>query len=233
MARRRRREHADADVQRIMDLSDIVTEKIPLSDIAPYALNPRDNEVAIPAVEKSIREFGFKIPVIVDESNVLVAGHTRCAAATRIGMPWVPAIRAADLTPEQIRAFRVIDNKVAEIAKWDYDMLAVEISALRDQGVDLQDFGWTEEDIDCLSDVVADDCLSGTSIGGLSGSGAGQHVEKRAPDRTRFVCGEFVFFIPTTQYTLWANTLRADFDFDPKDIEEELMGRLRLTDYED
>jgi hypothetical protein len=232
-ARRRRDSPSNEDVDRIIALSDYSVEQIPIGDIAPYDLNPRDNAEAIPAVEKSIREFGFKIPVVVDEDNVLVAGHTRVAAATNIGLPWVPAIRASDLTDEQIRAFRVIDNKVAEIAKWDFDMLATEVSALRDQGVNLQDFGWTEEELDCLSDVVSEDCLSGTSIDGLAGSGGNQRVEKRAPDTARYVCGEFVFFIPATTYTAWANTLRADHDFNEKDIENELKRRLQITDFED
>lgn len=233
--RRRRRSNVDSDIERIIRMSDYSVEQVPLDEIAPYSLNPRDNEKAVPAVEKSIREFGFKIPIVLDDDNVIVAGHTRCAAATNIGLPWVPAIRASDLTPEQIRTFRVIDNKVAEIAEWDFDMLATEVSALRDQGIDLKGYGWTEEALDCLSDVVAGDCLSGETVerignSGRSGSGV---VDKRAPDRARFVCGEFVFFIPATVYRSWANELRADHDFNERDIENELKRRLGINAHED
>jgi hypothetical protein len=231
--RRRRRTENSEDVERILSLSDYTVEHVPLDEIAPYDINPRDNTEAIPAVEKSIREFGFKIPIVLDDDNIIVAGHTRCAAATNIGLPWVPAIRAGDLTDEQIRAFRVIDNKVAEIAKWDFDMLASEVSALRDQGVNLQDYGWTDEELDCLSDVVSEDCLSGTNIDSLGDSDRGRRVEKRAPDTARYVCGEFVFFIPATVYQAWANTLRADHDFNATDIENELKRRLQITDFED
>lgn len=234
MARRRRREpQVSEEVQRVMELSDVHTERVDLRDIVPYDLNPRLNDEAVPVVEKSIREFGFKIPILLDDDNVIVAGHTRCRAAERIGMPWVPAIRTSDLDEEQIRTFRVIDNKTAEVAKWDFDTLATEISALRDQGIDLLGFGWTEDQIDCLSDVVAEDCLSGNTVDNLAGEEGQRRVEKRAPDRARFVCGEFVFFIPSSVYTEWANTLRADFDFNEADIEDELKRRLHITDHED
>ena len=85
-------------------------ETIPLTQIKEYDGNPRHNDAAVGPVAESIKSFGFKIPVIVDAENVLIAGHTRIKAARQLGMTEVPAVRADDLTPEQIKAFRVADN---------------------------------------------------------------------------------------------------------------------------
>src|SRR5699024_9376686 len=89
----------------------------------------------------SIKEFGFKVPIIVDENNVIVAGHTRKLAAQSIGMDEIPVIIADDLTEEQIKAFRLADNKVAEFSEWDFDLLSDEINGL---DIDMDDFGFDE-----------------------------------------------------------------------------------------
>lgn len=84
--------------------------------IVPYENNPRLNDEAVEAVANSIKQFGFKVPIIIDSSNIIVAGHTRLKAAKQLGMDKVPCIVADDLTEEQIRAFRLVDNKVSELA---------------------------------------------------------------------------------------------------------------------
>lgn len=94
---------------------------ISISLLREYDNNPRNNDGAVDAVAASIREFGFKVPVIVDGDNVIVAGHTRVKAARKLGMSAVPCIIADDLTPEQIKAFRLADNKVGELAGWEED----------------------------------------------------------------------------------------------------------------
>lgn len=116
-----------------------ITEK-PLADLTPYENNPRHNEAAIEAVAASIREFGFKVPIVIDREGVIVAGHTRVAAAHRLGLETVPAIIADDLTEEQIRAFRLADNRTAELAGWDEDLLAQELEAIAD--IDMTQFGF-------------------------------------------------------------------------------------------
>lgn len=89
-----------------------------MGDIHPYEKNPRNNAPAVDAVAASIKEFGFKVPIIIDKDNVIVAGHTRYKAATKLGFEEVPCIKADDLPEEQIKAFRLADNKVSELAEW-------------------------------------------------------------------------------------------------------------------
>lgn len=122
--------------------------EIKLSHLVEYDNNPRNNDGAVDAVAASIREFGFKVPVIVDGDNVIVAGHTRVKAARKLGMSAVPCIIADDLTPEQIKAFRLADNKTAELAGWNFSKLEKELSSISDQ-FDMSVFGFDEtEDID-------------------------------------------------------------------------------------
>lgn len=119
--------------------------EMPISKIVPYANNPRDNDGAVDAVAASIREFGFKVPVIVDKDNVIVAGHTRIKAAEKLGLSAVPVIRADDLTEEQVRAFRLADNKTSELAEWDFEKLKEELSEIK--GIDMSEFGFLVDEI--------------------------------------------------------------------------------------
>lgn len=106
----------------------------------PYKRNPRKNENAVDAVAASIKEFGFKIPIVIDDNYEIVAGHTRLKAATKLGLETVPCIIADDLTPEQIKAFRLADNKTAELAEWDLDLLDLELDEIP---LDMSLFGFT------------------------------------------------------------------------------------------
>lgn len=103
-----------------------------IEDINPYEKNPRKNEDAVRDVAESIKQFGFKNPIIVDKEGIIIAGHTRLKAAKKLGMTEVPVILADDLTEEQAKAFRVADNKVAEGALWDEDLLKDELAELED-----------------------------------------------------------------------------------------------------
>ena len=118
------------------------------SDLQEYANNPRDNEGAVEAVAESIKQFGFKVPIIVDRDGVIVAGHTRKKAAERLGLSSVPCIVAEDLTPEQIKAFRLADNKTGELAEWDFDALEKELAELTAFDVDMSAFGFDERIFD-------------------------------------------------------------------------------------
>lgn len=122
-----------------------------VNDLVPYEKNPRKNDKAVKAVANSIKEFGFKVPIIVDKNNVIVAGHTRLKAAIKLGLEEVPCIIADDLTEDQIKAFRLADNKVGEIAEWDEAKLLVE---LQDIQMDMSQF---EFDINLGKDVEDDD----------------------------------------------------------------------------
>ena len=99
----------------------IVNMKV--TDIRPYEKNPRHNEGAVEAVANSIREFGFRVPLVRDKNNVIITGHTRLRSAKMLGMTEVPCIIADNLTPEQVQAYRIADNKTGEIAEWDYALL--------------------------------------------------------------------------------------------------------------
>lgn len=128
-----------------MEIINLKTEQI-----VPYDRNPRKNEDAVVFVAESIRHFGFKVPIVVDKNNVVVTGHTRLKAAKKLGMVEVPCIRADDLTDEQIRAFRLADNKVAEKADWDFSLLNDEIEKVL--SFDMGAFGF-----EFLSDEEHDD----------------------------------------------------------------------------
>ena len=111
-----------------------------VSELVPYEKNPRKNTKAVKYVANSISEFGFKVPIIIDENNVVVCGHTRLLASEKLGLDEVPCIIAKDLTEEQIKAFRLADNKVSEKAEWDFDLLNEEMDELFD--FDMTEFGF-------------------------------------------------------------------------------------------
>jgi len=98
-------------------------KEISISELHPYENNPRNNDDAVDAVAKSIETFGFKAPLIIDKENVIVCGHTRYKAAVKLGLQTVPCVIADDLTPEQVKAFRLVDNKTNELSGWDFQKL--------------------------------------------------------------------------------------------------------------
>lgn len=116
-----------------------------ISDLKPYENNPRviDDE-AIEKVATSIREFGFKVPILIDKENTIIAGHTRLEASKKLGLTEVPCIKIEDLTDEQIRAFRLADNKVAEYSDWDFEKLELELAELKE--IDTLSLGFADFD---------------------------------------------------------------------------------------
>lgn len=132
---------------------DIVLKK--LSDIRPYEKNPRKNDEAVKYVAESISQFGFKVPIVIDKDGIIVAGHTRYKAAKKLNLKEVPCIVADDLNEEQVKAFRLADNKVAEKAEWDFELLADELDNLFD--FDMTVFGFDEPVEDESVEVVEDD----------------------------------------------------------------------------
>lgn len=120
---------------------------IPITEIKPYRKNPRKNDHAVDAVAASIREFGFLVPMVIDKNNEIVCGHTRYKAAKSLGMKEVPCVIAEELTPTQIKAFRLADNKVSELAGWDFGLLDELLAELGE--FNMQDFGFSPKlDID-------------------------------------------------------------------------------------
>ena len=130
---------------------------LPVSEVRPYEKNPRKNADAVKFVKASIEQFGFKVPIIVDSNRVIVCGHTRLMAAKSLGMSEVPCIFADDLTDDQIKAFRLADNKVGEFAEWDMDILGDELDAIAEAcDIDMGDFGFDLSD-DEETEVVEDE----------------------------------------------------------------------------
>lgn len=117
-----------------------------IDEIKPYENNPRDNDEAVEYVAKSIKEFGFKNPVIIDKNNVIVAGHTRYKACKKLGIDNIPCVVADDLTDEQVKAFRLADNKTSEFASWNFGLLDNELTNILN--LDMSDFGFSLEDIE-------------------------------------------------------------------------------------
>ena len=121
----------------------MIIQMMKIGELREYGNNPRFNDKAVDAVAKSIETFGFKVPLVVATSGEIVCGHTRLKAAKKLGLAEVPCIVADDLTPEKIKAFRLADNKVGELAQWDISALAAEIEELQALGVDdLEDYGF-------------------------------------------------------------------------------------------
>lgn len=127
-----------------------------LDEIRPYDRNPRRNCEAVEMVARSIEEFGFKVPIVVDADGTIVAGHTRYKAAKRLGIETVPCVVADDLTDAQVKAFRIADNRSSELATWDDDLLAAELSDLGDAGIDMADFGFDTDDGETREDAARD-----------------------------------------------------------------------------
>lgn len=125
-------------------------DKVPIAEIVPYSKNPRKNDKAVDIVAKSIKEFGFRVPIILDKDNVIIAGHTRLKAAQKLGLTEVPVIWADDLTEDQAKAFRIMDNKSMEYADWNIDLLKEEFKALKEIDYDLSLTGFSESELNKL-----------------------------------------------------------------------------------
>lgn len=121
-----------------------------ITEVKPYANNPRDNDPAVATVARSIEAFGWRQPIVVDEDGVIVCGHTRWKAAKSLGIDKVPVHVAKDLTPEQIKAYRIADNKSASMSDWDYDLLPLEFAELQQMDIDPELTGFTLEEIQAL-----------------------------------------------------------------------------------
>ncbi len=125
-------------------------------ELIPYVNNPRNNDQAVDAVASSIKNFGFKVPIVIDSKNEIINGHTRLKAAKKLGIEEVPVIVADDLTEDQIKAFRIADNKVAELADWDEELLLAELDMIE---MDMGQFNidMSELDLDDSSEEVVED----------------------------------------------------------------------------
>ena len=136
-----------------MKTLDIELRKI--DDILPYDKNPRINDSAVDAVAGSLKEFGFRQPIVVDADGVIIVGHTRWKAAKKLGLAKAPVHVAKDLSPEQIKAYRIADNQTATLAEWDFDLLPIELSELQGAGFDMELLGFGEKELAQLLEADA------------------------------------------------------------------------------
>ena len=145
-------------------------EYLTTDELIPYANNPRNNDEAVDYVANSIKEFGFKVPCVIDNEKNVVCGHTRLKAAKKLGIKEVPCIIADDLTEEQIDAFRLADNKTSEIATWDFEKLEIELESI--SGIDMSEFGFDidldeEEPTEIVEDEVPEEVETKAKLGDL------------------------------------------------------------------
>ena len=124
--------------------------------LIPYINNPRNNDDAVDKVASSIKEFGFKVPIVINKDNVIVTGHTRLKAAKKLGIEEVPCIIADDLTDAQIKAFRIADNKVSEYAQWDEDLLKIELEQLEEMDFNLELVGIEADELEVMLNLGFD-----------------------------------------------------------------------------
>lgn len=129
-----------------------------VNELTPYAKNARINDKTVPYLVNAIKRFGFKVPLVIDGKGVVVCGHTRLKAALECGMARVPCVLADDLTEEELKAFRLADNKIQEMSSWDDDLLDQELVELKDAGFDMDELGFGDmgADWDKLDDIEGD-----------------------------------------------------------------------------
>ena len=161
-------------------MADLRVKYVPIGDVRPYEDNPRRNDGAVQAVAASLREFGWKQPIVVDADGTIIAGHTRYKAALALGMTDVPVVVASDLTPEQCAAYRLADNRVGELAEWDSELLAQELDGLAD--IDMSAFGFDSGEL--LSGADVDDLFEDYD-GGDNSTVDEVEPDDSAPDRVR------------------------------------------------
>ena len=130
-------------------------QNVSIDSIKPYENNPRDNDGGVDTVANSIKEFGWQQPIVVDKDNVIIVGHTRYKAARKLGMKEVPVVVANNLTPEQVKAYRLADNKTGELTDWDMSLLDDELGDIAD--IDMSDFGFNLDLDDDEVEVQEDD----------------------------------------------------------------------------
>jgi len=155
------------------------------ADIVPYDQNPRLNDSAVAAVAASIREFGFQQPIVVDREWVIIAGHTRHKAALSLDLDTVPVVVARDLTPDQIRAYRIADNKTGELAEWNFELLTTELATLTEANFDGSLLGFSENELTKLLDGEQQAAPPSPPPVNKAGARAAQRKQRKKPRATQ------------------------------------------------
>ena len=198
----------------------MIIQDVKISDLKHYKNNPRKNDKAVDIVSESIKEFGFKVPIVIDKNNGIVCGHTRVKAAVKLGMDSVPCIVANDLTDEQIKAFRLVDNKTAEYAEWDLEKLEVELLELANMSFDMQPFDFA---VEFKNEVVEDDFDLDKALEEII-----EPITKRGDiwqlGRHRLMCGDATI---QTDVNLLMGGLLADMTFTDPPYNVDYVGKTK------
>lgn len=147
-------------------------EELAVDEITEYENNPRINDAAVDVVAKSITEFGFQNPILIDKNNVIIAGHTRLKAAIALGMKKVPTIKAPKLSGEQVHALRIMDNKANEYSEWDLDALQEEFQHLDAAAFNMELTGFTNNQLEVLGLKYSSPDLPNVDLTGAMAAGA-------------------------------------------------------------
>lgn len=193
--------------------------------VIPYARNPRVNEHAIDKVAASLKEFGWKQPIVVDKEMVIIVGHVRHQAAKRLEMAEVPVVIAEDLTPEQVKAYRIADNRVGEESQWDDEFLALEFSDLDTAEFNTGILGFDESEIESIQKALDE---AATEIeDGYSGNDDDDLDDVEEAD-TQATIGEYRFTIERQKYLDWMEDIKQSVGFEKENVTKELQKRLGL-----
>jgi ParB-like chromosome segregation protein Spo0J len=191
-------------------------ELMPVDQVIPYARNPRINAHAIEKLAASIKEFGFRQPIVTDKELVIVVGHVRFEAAKRLGLKKVPVHIATELTPEQIKAYRITDNRVGEESEWDKSLLQLEIAELDDATYDTELLGFNAEELKEIQSSL--DSME-------DGFGDDDDDDIEEADTTARIAS-YTFPIPREQYLEWMEAIKQQVGFEKKEVIAELKRRL-------
>lgn len=188
-------------------------------DLIPYIRNSRaHSEAQVAQIAGSIREFGFLSPVVIGPDNGILAGHARILAAFKLGLEQVPCVRAEHLTESQRRAYIIADNRLAELATWDRDMLALELGDLKDVEFSIEVVGFTDDDLDALRGSLEDGFDESQPDG----------TEQREPYDTMLTLGPYRVPVERDKFTRWEEQIRATVGFEKDAILAEMARRMGL-----
>lgn len=178
---------------------------VALTDIYPYEHNPRLNEAAIDPLIVSIQQFGFLVPIVVDKDGVIITGHTRYEAATRLKLEEVPVIYAEHLTEAQVKAFRLADNRLAQNSTWDEDLLQQELINIQNMGFNLQFTGFSKSELDCLTEAIPASCLDDLDYATVCGA---VEEEEATPNVSVFISvGAYRVRLDASQFRDWEDRM--------------------------
>ncbi len=194
-------------------------EMLPLDKILPYARNPRINAHAIDKVAASLKEFGFRQPIVVDSEMVIIVGHVRYEASRRLELKKVPVHIAEGLTREQVKAYRIADNRVGEESEWDNALLELEISELDSLEFDNSLLGFEDNELAEIGRAMQEELEDGFDSEGE------KEIEEA---NTRATIGAYNFIIPRERYLTWIEEIKQQVGFDKESIAAELQRRLGL-----